>query len=185
MLVASVFKSIAWGFPSWWGREMTIQIFFREFFTAVRKILTLYLQENTGSPDRSSLSQGIYYSCIKRKKFSYTNQKLTKPAPLRTLSEISQGTVDWLPFCWWIISFITGFSMWDLEIRTQGLLKRTGCNLSEKPLPALWLVRQLINIFWNGALVHIAKLQSVHLFFWGKEVEWWKLNCYFRLGKTI
>lgn len=75
--------------PGWW-REMTVQVFFRKFFTALRKILALYLQDSRGSPGRSPLSQGIYYSCIKRKRFPYSNQKLTEPAPLRTLSEISE-----------------------------------------------------------------------------------------------
>lgn len=162
---------------------MTIQIFIREFFTAVRKILSLYIQESTGSPERFSLSQWINFSCIKRKRFPYSNQRLTEPDPLRTLSKIPEGdsglTAHFLVHKL-IYYSILNVRYWDNDSR---IAQET--NLPEKPLSTLWLVRQLINIFWNGALVHHCQNSIYDLFFWGKEVEWWKPNCHCQLGKTI
>lgn len=94
--------------PGWW-REMTVQVFFRKFFTALRKILALYLQDSRGSPGRSPLSQGIYYSCIKRKSSHIQTRNWLSLPPWEHSQRYQKTTMDWLPFSWRIISFVTVF----------------------------------------------------------------------------
>lgn len=101
------------------------------------EILSLYLQESTGSPEAFSLSQWIYYSCIKS--FPYLNQGLTEPAPLRTLSEIPEGdnglTAHFLVNKF-IYSSILNVRYWDndsiiaQEDRMQHLWKASFCCLA-------------------------------------------------------
>lgn len=144
---------------------MTIQIFSREFFTAVRKILALYLQESTGSPDKSSLSEGIYYSCIKRKRFPYSNQKLTKPAPLRTLSEISEGDGELTaPF---LVNNFIYYSILNVRFRDNG--SRIAQEDRMQPL-------------WKTSFCSLAgKTANKHLLEWGSGAHCQNSICAFVL----